>query len=216
MRGLLIALGLLLALTWIGGGYALYTVIRDDDAQVKKTSAVSVQLADATRRYMELEADNAKTVADLKAAQTEAQHPTLGIWNVHETISGPSAYLTGGIPDTFTYHLKFTSDAPVTVPYLTNRYSLPPTESIPRARAPPPPALSRRRPGCDDLATSTPATTATGRIPADHATSPGPPVAGCSPACVSPCHDGTAHAMSSVASTASARAATRAVSGVSR
>ena len=121
MRGLLIALGLLLALTWIGGGYALYTVIRDDDAQARKTTAVSVQLADASRRYAQLEADNAKTIADLKAAQTEAQHPTLSIWNVRETISGPSAYLTGGIPDTFTYHLKFTSDAPVTVTYMTNR-----------------------------------------------------------------------------------------------
>ena len=32
MRGLLIALGLLLAVTWVGGGYALYYVIRDDDA----------------------------------------------------------------------------------------------------------------------------------------------------------------------------------------
>ncbi|HEY8761426.1 MAG TPA: hypothetical protein VIP52_11010 [Candidatus Dormibacteraeota bacterium] len=32
MRGLLVALGLLLAVTWLGGGYALYYVIRHDDA----------------------------------------------------------------------------------------------------------------------------------------------------------------------------------------
>ena len=121
MRGLLIALGLMLAVTWLGGGYALYAVIRDDDAQAKRSTVVSAQLAEASRRYTQLQDENAKANADLKAAQTELQHPTLGIWNVHETISGPDAYLTGGIPDTFTYHLKFTSDAPVTVTYMTNR-----------------------------------------------------------------------------------------------
>lgn len=121
MRGLLIALGLLLAVTWVGGGYALYYVIRDDDTWSKKAAAEAVQLADASRKYAQLQADKAAVVAQLQTAQSELRHPTLGIWNVSEAISGPDAYLSGGLPDTFTYHLKFTSDAPVTVTYMTSR-----------------------------------------------------------------------------------------------
>lgn len=121
MRGLLIALGLLLAGTWIGGGYALYNVVRDGDAWSRKAAAAGVQLADTSRKYTQLQADKARVDGELKAAQTELQHPTLGIWNVSEAITGPDAYLSGGLPDTFTYHLKFTADAPITVTYMTSR-----------------------------------------------------------------------------------------------
>jgi hypothetical protein len=58
---------------------------------------------------------------ELIAAKTELAHPTLGIWNVSEAITGPDAYLSGGMPDTFTYHLKFTADAPVSVSYMTSK-----------------------------------------------------------------------------------------------
>ena len=120
MRGLLIALGLLLAATWIGGGYALYYVIRDDDAWSKKAAAEAVQLADASRKYAQLQAEKTAVDQELQATKSDLRHPTLGIWNVSATIGGPSAYLVGGMPDTFTYHLKFTSDAPVTVTYMTS------------------------------------------------------------------------------------------------
>jgi hypothetical protein len=121
MRGLVIALGLLLAATWIGGGYALYNVIRDDDAWSRKAAAEAVQLNDASRKYAQIQADKARVDTQLKAAQGDLLHPTLSIWNVSEPISGPSVYLSGGMPDTFTYHLKFTADAPVTVTYMTSR-----------------------------------------------------------------------------------------------
>jgi hypothetical protein len=120
MRALLVALGLLLAVTWIGGGYALYYVIRDDDAWSKKAAAEAVQLADASRKYAQLQAQKTAVDGELQATKSDLRHPTLGIWNVSETISGPTAYLTGGMPDTFTYHLKFTSDTPVTVTYMTS------------------------------------------------------------------------------------------------
>jgi hypothetical protein len=120
MRGLLIALGLLLAASWIGGGYALYYVIRDSEATSKRAASESMQLSDASRKYAQLQADKAHVDGELKAAQTELHHPTLGIWNVSEAITGPSAYLSGGMPDTFTYHLKFTADAPISVTYMTS------------------------------------------------------------------------------------------------
>jgi hypothetical protein len=52
---------------------------------------------------------------------TELQHPTLGVWNVPQTITGPSEYLTSTVPDTFTYHLKLTSNAPMDVSILSAR-----------------------------------------------------------------------------------------------
>jgi hypothetical protein len=121
MRGLLVALGLLLAVTWIGGGYALYYVIRDDDTLSRKAASQSAQLSDASRKMAQLQADNVRISGELRAAKTELAHPTLGLWNVSEAITGPDAYLSGGMPDTFTYHLKFTADAPVSVRYMTSK-----------------------------------------------------------------------------------------------
>src|SRR4029077_11549105 len=39
----------------------------------------------------------------------------LGIWNVRQSIQGPSYYLAAGVPDTFTYHLRLTSTGPMNV-----------------------------------------------------------------------------------------------------
>ena len=53
--------------------------------------------------------------ASLAAAQAELAHPHLGIWNVRQSIQGPSYYLAAGVPDTFTYHLRLTSTGPMNV-----------------------------------------------------------------------------------------------------
>jgi len=53
--------------------------------------------------------------SDLKAARAELAHPHLGIWNVRQTIQGPSYYLAAGVPDTFTYHLRLKSTGPMNV-----------------------------------------------------------------------------------------------------
>jgi hypothetical protein len=53
--------------------------------------------------------------ADLTAARAELAHPHLGIWNVRQSIQGPSYYLAAGVPDTFTYHLRLTSTGPMNV-----------------------------------------------------------------------------------------------------
>jgi hypothetical protein len=57
--------------------------------------------------------------ADLVAARAELAHPTLGIWNIRQTLQGPSYYLAAGIPDTFTYHLKLKSTGPMNVSILS-------------------------------------------------------------------------------------------------
>jgi hypothetical protein len=121
MRGLLITLGVLLAATWIGGGYALYYVIRDDDAWSKKAAAEAVQLSDASRKYAQLQAEKTALDQQLTATKSDLRHPTLSIWNVSASIANSTAWLVGGMPDAFTYHLVFSSDAPVTVTYMTSR-----------------------------------------------------------------------------------------------
>jgi len=50
---------------------------------------------------------------------TELAHPTLGIWNVPQNISGASFYLAAGVPDTFTYHLKLNSSGPMSASILS-------------------------------------------------------------------------------------------------
>ena len=59
------------------------------------------------------------TLKELATTKAELEHPNLGIWNVSQTINGPSWYLAAGIPDTFTYHLKVTSSGPISVSILT-------------------------------------------------------------------------------------------------
>ena len=57
----------------------------------------------------------------LQAAQAEAKNPTVGIWNDcgGSCAIQPGSYRVGTIPDTFTYHLKLTSDVSVDAYFLT-------------------------------------------------------------------------------------------------
>ena len=59
------------------------------------------------------------TLKELATTKAELEHPNLGIWNVAETINGPSWYLAAGVPDTFTYHLVLKSSGPVSVSIVT-------------------------------------------------------------------------------------------------
>ena len=53
--------------------------------------------------------------SDLAAVKAELAHPHLGIWNVGQTLQGPTYYLAAGVPDTFTYHLRLKSSGPMNV-----------------------------------------------------------------------------------------------------
>ena len=55
------------------------------------------------------------TQSDLAAVKAELAHPHLGIWNVGQTLQGPTYYLAAGVPDTFTYHLRLKSSGPMNV-----------------------------------------------------------------------------------------------------
>jgi hypothetical protein len=57
--------------------------------------------------------------SDLAAAKAELAHPHLGIWNVRQSLQGPSYYLAAGVPDTFTYHLRLKSTGAMNVSILS-------------------------------------------------------------------------------------------------
>jgi hypothetical protein len=60
----------------------------------------------------------ATTQAQLDTARQEALHPTLGTWNIRSSIA-PNSWRAGSVPDTFTFHLRFTADADVYFAFLT-------------------------------------------------------------------------------------------------
>ena len=59
------------------------------------------------------------TLGELAKTKADLEHPHLTIWNAPQTLKGPTWYLAGGIPDTFTYHLQATSTGPMSVSILT-------------------------------------------------------------------------------------------------
>lgn len=59
------------------------------------------------------------TLGELATTKAELDHPHLVLWNVPQTLPDANAYLAGGIPDTFTYHLVATSSGPINVSILT-------------------------------------------------------------------------------------------------
>jgi len=59
------------------------------------------------------------TLGELATTKADLEHPHLTIWNVPQQVKGSSWYLAGGVPDTFTYHLKATSTGPMSVSILT-------------------------------------------------------------------------------------------------
>jgi hypothetical protein len=59
------------------------------------------------------------TLGELATTKAQLEHPLLTIWNVPQTIKGAAWYLAGGVPDTFTYHLKATSTGPMSISIIT-------------------------------------------------------------------------------------------------
>ena len=76
--------------------------------------------ATLTSQVGQLSGQVASTQTSLDAAQQQAAHPTLGTWNQPQSIAANSEWSVGGLPDTFTYHLKYTSDVRVTYAFLTD------------------------------------------------------------------------------------------------
>jgi Tfp pilus assembly protein PilV len=107
----------------VGGLGILYV---DDTNYQNAARALTTQTEQLTGRNQILQTQLTTTQNQLTASQgqvtsltAELAHPTLGIWNVPQTISGSSNYLAAGVPDTFTYHLKLTSSGAVSVSILS-------------------------------------------------------------------------------------------------
>jgi hypothetical protein len=112
------------ALLVTAGGLGILYV--DDTNYQNADRALTIQNESLTGRNQNLQTALTTTQAKLTASQSQVsslaaqlEHPTLGIWNVPEAITGSSYYLAAGVPDTFTYHLKLTSNGPMSVSILS-------------------------------------------------------------------------------------------------
>ena len=115
---------LAVALLVTAGGLGILYV--DDTNYQNAARALTSQNEQLTGQTQNLQTALTTTQTKLTASQnqvssltTELAHPTLGIWNVPQAITGSSFYLAAGVPDTFTYHLKLTSTGPISVSILS-------------------------------------------------------------------------------------------------
>src|SRR5216684_1158438 len=112
------------ALLITAGGLGILYV--DDTNYQNADRALTLQNEELTGKSQNLQTALATTQVKLTASQSQVssltaqlEHPTLGIWNVPQAITGSSFYLAAGVPDTFTYHLKLTSNGPMSVSILS-------------------------------------------------------------------------------------------------
>jgi hypothetical protein len=117
-----IALTATLLITAFGIG-VLYV---DDSNNQAAVRSLTTQNESLTGRNLILQDQLKATQANLTAslgelATTKAalEHPHMTIWNVPQQLKGPTYYLAGGVPDTFTYHLQATSTGPMSVSIIT-------------------------------------------------------------------------------------------------
>jgi len=114
-----LAAGLLVSAAGIG---LLYV---DDTNNQARVNSLTLQNESLTGRAQSLNDQLTVTQHQLDVSrgqvtqlETELEHPTLGIWNTQETLHGPNEWLSSTVPDTFTYHLKLKSTAPMDVSIL--------------------------------------------------------------------------------------------------
>lgn len=107
---------LVAAIVVLGGLGLLYG---DDMSWQHKASEVSRQNAALHSQLLTTQTSLSDTQQQVTTLQAELQHPHVGIWNVQQQIKGADWYLAGGVPDTFTYHLRATSSGPMSVSILT-------------------------------------------------------------------------------------------------
>jgi hypothetical protein len=98
---------------------ALGLLYLDDQSWQRQAADLHRQNQSLNDQLSTTKSDEATAQQHVKDLQTQLQHPDLGIWNVPQQIDGPNAWLEGGIPDTFTYHLKATSTGPMAVMIMT-------------------------------------------------------------------------------------------------
>jgi hypothetical protein len=112
------------ALLLTAGGLGVLYV--DDTTNAATIRSLTTQNESLNGRNQNLQTALTTTQTKLTASQDQVSgltaqlaHPTLGIWNVPQAISGANYYLAAGVPDTFTYHLKLTASGPISVSILS-------------------------------------------------------------------------------------------------
>ena len=112
------------ALLVTAGGLGLLYV--DDTNNQNADRALTIENEQLTGQAQNLQTALTTTQTKLTASQNQVsnltsqlEHPTLGIWNVPQTITSSDSYLAAGVPDTFTYHLKLTSNGPMSISILS-------------------------------------------------------------------------------------------------
>lgn len=107
-----------------GGGLAL--LYNDDTGYQSLDRSLTNQNESLTGRNLLLQGQLTSTAASLADANAqlavvtaELKHPHLGIWNVAQSVQGPTYYLAAGVPDTFTYNLHLASNGPMNVSILS-------------------------------------------------------------------------------------------------
>jgi hypothetical protein len=115
---------LTLAVLVTAGGLAL--MYRDDLSFQSKSRDLTTQNQSLQGQNLRLQDQVTAIQGSLSTAQSDltdvrAQlaHPHLGIWNVGQSLQGPSYYLAAGVPDTFTYHLRLKSTGGMNVSILS-------------------------------------------------------------------------------------------------
>jgi cell division protein FtsB len=115
-----------LAATLLVAALGIGLLYVDDSNNQNTIRTLTTQNESLTGRTQILQDQLKTTQTNLTAtlgelAQTKAQlaHPHLVLWNVPQQLQGPSSFLAGGVPDTFTYHLEATSTGPMSVSILT-------------------------------------------------------------------------------------------------
>lgn len=75
----------------------------------------------ATQQAVQLQTQVNALTAQNKDLNTKLANPTLSIWNSCDTPCsvGPSKVRVGGVPDTFQFHVVYTSDVPVSLYFFT-------------------------------------------------------------------------------------------------
>lgn len=108
---------LLIAAIVVLGGFGL--LYGDDMSWQQRASDLTRQNAALHSQLLTAQTSLSDTQQQVTTLQAELQHPHVGIWNVQQQIKGADWYLAGGVPDTFTYHLRATSSGPMSVSILT-------------------------------------------------------------------------------------------------
>lgn len=93
----------------------------NDNAQLSaRVTNLSSELMATNSNLASTNSELASTQSSLAAARLEAANPTVTTWNScgGSCDIGPMAWRAGGVPDTFTYHLAFTSNVEVTYGFI--------------------------------------------------------------------------------------------------